>query len=358
VLCPADRQVTQRDNTNCGTTSVVGVLAGPADQIDYSAQVAPGGSGQSVAWRTLTGFRLDRSGIFTGRLSLPAGGWYVLRLRPSYQGSPGPAFVVGLIGVGEVFITAGQSNAVNAGTLDPSFRPDDRISSFGISTQTWATPLTPCLPFAQGNGGGNPFVYMADALVREWNVPIGLVSVGQGGTYIRDWQPGAHYWSNIRSDILFDRLTSAIRLLGTRGGFRAVLWHQGESDHATPIRTYENLLRNLILQSRAVTRTRVPWVIALVAYFPPLVQPLRVGQDPLDPKVRSKTVRHAQAIVAWTEPDAYLGPTTDDLDPAYRSAEDYIHLNVLGLEIHGARWAWVLTHTPELIPSPLNQPVP
>jgi hypothetical protein len=134
---------------------------------------------------------------------------------------------------------------------------------------------------------------------------------------------------------------------------RAVLWHQGEADHFTPIPTYQALLTNLINQSRAVTGTQVPWVVALVSYIPPNYSPnadppLQPGQDPRDPTIRPPTIRLAQCAVAGTVPGVYLGPTSDDLGPPFRDPVYHIHFNVPGLAILGSRWAQVLLQSPLL----------
>ncbi|MFO0954082.1 MAG: hypothetical protein U0835_23595 [Isosphaeraceae bacterium] len=51
--------------------------------------------------------------------------------------------------MGEVFITAGQSNAVNSAEIGPGRTVGDRIASF--SGKEWAAARIP-LPFAQGDG--------------------------------------------------------------------------------------------------------------------------------------------------------------------------------------------------------------
>ena len=72
------------------------------------------------------------------------------------------------------------------------------------------------------------------------------------------------------------------------GGFRAVLWHQGESDaiaQMTQAETYNNLRKLIIDLNRDLGFTAagitVPWFVAKVAYYPisRAAQPHRWGRD-------------------------------------------------------------------------------
>ncbi|MBV8607823.1 MAG: hypothetical protein JO034_10230 [Singulisphaera sp.] len=247
------------------------------------------------------------------------------------------------MGVGEVFITAGQSNAANAGVLDPTYQVNDRISSFNGSQ--WAAGANP-LPFAQGSGG-NIWVYMANRLVRDWNVPIGIDPIAWGAVGVETWQPGVML-PDTGGVENFARLTQAILSLQSRGGVRAVLWQQGEADRFTGPATYESLLSNVIETSRLVTGLNTAWVIALSSYIPGDT-PLQPGQNPLDPTIDPQSIRLGQYAVTRTLPNVYLGPSTDDLGPDYRDPDYHIHFNVVGLNIVGSRWAEVLEQTPQLI---------
>lgn len=137
------------------------------------------------------------------------------------------------------------------------------------------------------------------------------------------------------------------------GGARAVLWHQGECDHRTDSATYQTLLTNLIVESRRTTNVNIPWVVAMVSYVPAGDPPLSPGLSPLDPRIRPKTIRLAQYSVTRSVPFVYLGPTTDDLGPTYRDSSR-IHMNVAGLQAHGAKWVNVLLNATTLIPVPIT----
>lgn len=183
---PTDRQVTQRNESGYGVTGVYGNIHGAATSVQFRAAVNPGGRGVSTGWLFIANFQ--RSGTtFTGQIKLAQGGWYTLESRAVYGSMPGTVSSVAHLGVGEVFILAGQSNAVSSGTLDPVYRVSDLVSSF--SGTRWAAATNP-LPFDVGDGG-SPFTYMANGLVRALGIPIGLVPVAWPGTTIKEWQPEA-----------------------------------------------------------------------------------------------------------------------------------------------------------------------
>jgi hypothetical protein len=258
---PSERQVAQRNNDNWAVLNVQGQFQGPADGIIVKVSVMPGGTGQPIGWVPLAALTIA-NGRFNGYMGLYGGGWYSLEFRATYQGRLGAPWTVDRVGAGEVFILAGQSNAANAGELDPTYQLEDRISSF--DGNQWAAAKNP-LPFAQG-GGGSPWVYMSNLLVAVWDVPIGLCPVARAATSVSDWQPGHTVTFPGPGPIhLFVDLVGAINGLKPRGGVRAVLWFQGENDTTvTPIPTYQALLTNLIVQSRRATGVDVAWMIALV----------------------------------------------------------------------------------------------
>lgn len=341
IDAPADRQVIQRGADDAAMVQVRGQVRGAGGRVLIRVRLRDAAaSGRAVGWRMLDD-RIDADGSFLGQVRLAAGGWYSLDICTISGTRVGPVVTVERVGVGEVFILSGQSNACNMGDLDPSYRVDDRVSAFG--GVNWVPAANP-LPFGQGNGG-SPWVYMANRLVGALDVPIGLYPIAYGATSVQQWQPGTP---------IFNRLVAGLKAMRERGGLRAVLWHQGETDRGKGPALYGRLLTNLITQSRTASGVNIAWVIARASYGPNTV-PLPFGADPCDPRYQRDSIRLAQCEIARTLPRCYPGPTTDDLGPPYRETTYRIHMNTRGLAIHGSRWADVLLHTPALIP---GQPIP
>jgi len=142
---------------------------------------------------------------------------------------------------------------------------------------------------------------------------------------------GSNSWASTGE--LFDKLISASKQVEK---FRAVLWHQGESDnHQPPDREispalYTQYLQRVIEASRAQVGWRVPWFVAIASYHTP--------EDP-----GSSELRAAQkSVVAGGM--ALEGPNTDQLGPEFREANGRgVHFNARGLQRHGLLWADAVT---------------
>jgi hypothetical protein len=116
-------------------------------------------------------------------------------------------------------------------------------------------------------------------------------------------------------------------------GFRAVLWHQGESDanQRDPSRTlsgtlYREYLERVIRESRREIGWDAPWFVAQVSYHGP--------DDEGSPEIRA-----AQASL-WQDGVALEGPDTDALTGDFRERQGRgVHFSGAGLREHAARWA-------------------
>lgn len=272
---------------------------------------------------------------------------YVERLR---WDSPG-------FSVGEVFLVAGQSNAANHGdtggsplTANLLHRAVDPVSA------TW-TALGEAMPYATAWAAplnGSPWPIFADALGQKINVPVGIVNVAVGGSAVEFWLPGAKDFSgNLTGD--FERLKLAAAALthssptGPSCGFRAVLWHQGESnsERAAPDRTvYANDLTRVAQAFRTATACAQPWMIAKATW---LSDEARLGDKlTLASKFPAEqAIRQAQHYLATrvpassAEPAFLLGPDTDVMvGERYSSYRfDGTHFSRYGLTLHGQLWA-------------------
>jgi hypothetical protein len=105
-------------------------------------------------------------------------------------------------------------------------------------------------PGVQDNSRKGSFIpSFGDALYRRYHVPIGIASVGHGSTSVRQWLPAdtpIHVMPTMTRYIKTDAngtlvsdgtllagMMLRIHQLGIHG-FRALLWHQGESDSHQP----------------------------------------------------------------------------------------------------------------------------
>jgi hypothetical protein len=109
-------------------------------------------------------------------------------------------------------------------------------------------------------------------------------------------------------------------------GFRAVLWHQGESDALPPTEVYVNKMTTVIKRSTFEAGWQFPWFIAHASYHN-----MEHTSWPL--------VRDAQTQL-WQKGIALEGPDTDTLQAEYRDYDGKgIHFSPKGLRAHGKMWA-------------------
>jgi lysophospholipase L1-like esterase len=250
------------------------------------------------------------------KLELPAG-WYQLEFRAMKSGALVATAGVDHVGVGEVFVTCGQSNSANHGQ-PPQQAEDERVSSRHFQTGLWQHADDP-QPGASGEGG-SPWALLGDLLVKKHDVPVGFICVGVGGTAVSYWTLNGGGYA---------RLQQAVQSLGPQG-CRAVLWHQGESDSlgGTSAKDYAKMLGETIAQSRKDAGWDLPWGVALASFHP----------APEATAERQAAVVAGQRKVIATVPGVFQGPETD----SYHTRGwlcDTVHFNAQGLAAHAQGWA-------------------
>lgn len=320
--------IIQRDNNNQAIVPIKNYIPLNADTQNVKIRAvlfSDAKRGKTTDWYQLT--KTDSK--FSGQLSVKGGGWYYIELCEMDVGSNviSTSKIIKKIGIGEVFITAGQSNSACFGGTKTTTKYDT-VVTYNPANNTWVKcadiqPSISSFNTMASVDGGSPWPTLGDNLTEKLGVPIGFVLTGYGGASISQYQPTANS--------LYNYIKKAINILEPTG-FRAILWHQGESDTANGTSTdaYKTALLSIINQSRIDAGFDVPWMIANASYYPTYQAP------PNDFKL-SHAVRLGQAS-ACNETDIFLGPDTDQWGSAYRNS-DNVHFNLQGLITHGNAWA-------------------
>ena len=341
VRHPLEWQVHQRTSLTGGVIRVEGHLSRPleaTDRLEYQLLPATGTPTPALSLP----LHPDSTHFDLG-ISAPAGDWFTVEIRIRSLTRTVASVLIPHVGVGEVFLIAGQSNSANHG--EERLKPTSGL----VSTRhegRWLPAQDPQLG-ASGNGGSfiPPF---GDELVARLKVPIGIISIGVGATSVREWMPaGTRFLNpptltgNVRKELdgswsakgsLFNRLIERLNEMGPNG-IRAVLWHQGESDanQADTTRTlsgsgYRQLLESLIHNSRRDAGWKIPWFVAQVSYHTP-------------DDAGSESIRAAQSSL-WTDGIALQGPDSDALVGDLRDGGGRgVHFSGKGLREHGLQWA-------------------
>ena len=198
-------------------------------------------------------------GLAKATVKLPAGGWYRLEVRlRTTAGEVATTAAVEPVGVGEVFLIAGQSYATN--TNDERLQVKDsrqRVSAYHWETGRWQLANDP-QPAPDRSDGGSIWPPVGDRLAECLDVPVGFVNVAVGGTSTRQWSPDGP-------------LSARMHRAGQNvGAFRAVLWQQGESDVIEGTSAADYVARMQAIRAAAVDawKSEPLWLCAQSTHHP------------------------------------------------------------------------------------------
>ncbi|GAB3165023.1 sialate O-acetylesterase [Telluribacter humicola] len=348
VTFPTSRAVFQRDNFNKTTVNIGGYYSDCVDRVE--ARFVPRVAGQGVeaplggGWQAI--HHTPSGGQFYGSMVV-RGGWYELQVRAIRDEAVVGQDVVDRVGVGEVFLVAGQSNASGGDGL-PSGpgAADDRVNSVDFQNLSQQGPISyantqlPCPVFVHLDQETKtaPFGSYAwcwgafgDRLVSKLNVPVMIFNAGWSGTGIRNWRESIDtQFSSVSffgypypPGMPFGHLRLALNYYIAQQGYRAVLWHQGESDNyeQRSREDYRHDLRQLILNSRSLSgKPDLAWVVARASRFT-VDGTSRIWPPVIDAQNDVIGLNSSDAAVALAH--VFPGPETDPMvGSAYRTSDE------------------------------------
>lgn len=183
-------------------------------------------------WVTIA---VGATGTYSGVLSNQFQGQGYVQTR--WADAPNATVAMPNVGIGEVFVVAGQSNGSGRGTNPESTnwdRPIPFVSLFG-NDYTWKLCTDPTdsvvnqVDAVSDDGAGKPkgsvWPFAGSLLAQRLGLPIAFVPCAMSGSFIADWAPsgGATNRSSLYGSMLW-------RAKYQVGGARAVLLWDGESD--------------------------------------------------------------------------------------------------------------------------------
>jgi hypothetical protein len=324
---PLDYQVFQRRSLSDGIIAIAGTCEVPCERVEVGISgKTMDGSPYTMPWQAAD---LDpASGSFRIDPVVPTGAWYVVRVRALNGGETVAPARVPHVGVGEVFVGAGQSNSTSCGGVGSTSRLDGRTKTLTRRVSTfdgsqWRIADDPQPGAHDSHDRGSFWPAFGDAMAGRYGVPVGVAVTGHAGTSIRQWT---------REDPLFQWTLTRLRQLGP-DGFRALLWHQGENDADTGMSAegYAAALTDLIAGWRSELGRDFPFFVAQASYIP----------WPKD--CDSPNIRTAQQSL-WERGIALQGPDTDAMRGDLRDCRGKgIHFSKKGLKAHGEAWAEKIT---------------
>lgn len=337
ITFPVSRIVFQRNNQNQANINIAGSYFQQLDRIEARAVPVWGGQGSETGWNSVQDFR--NNGIFSGTLQL-SGGWYNIEVRGFLNDNVVTSTTLERVGVGEVFIVAGQSNAqgdqaYSGATIGAS---DDRVSVINYYDPNLNEEA---LPFQFSQMGNNtkmaPYNYvpwfwakLGDKLVQKLNVPVLFYGAALGGLSCEVWRRSAD-GQDLRTELPtfvkvegmpYRGMKAALQHFATRTGVRSILWQQGESDGNSSAENYYNNLRTVIEKSRTDSKKEdLAWVVARSSRNPTLLPTVIEGQN--------LTIQRVSNV--------FPGPMTDEIAGPNQRA-DGIHFHNDGLWAAADYW--------------------
>lgn len=325
---------------------------------------APGGYPGKSVWCCLTReddstfavlpvrFPLREDGTFEGVLShVPAGGMYTLCCQLGGDDCHGDWERRGEcrfhLGVGEVFLIAGQSNSAGYGKT-PGFDPADSAVHLFRNSGVWHTAAHP-LNDSTGSvhpenaewatSGTSPWLRFASAMHRALHCPIGLLQASKGDTFLYQWSPPEYPFCPpeeasvdtypARSSLWYLALDT-VRKAG--GKIAGVLWIQGcnDADRDCWVEVYAHRFDWFVRRFRE--ELGLP---DLPFYTVQLNKSL--SEDPADRGVlhRWAAVKEYQRTAPKRLSHVYVTPSHD------LPMSDRVHNNTMANTVIGDRVAWL-----------------
>jgi hypothetical protein len=373
ITSPLLRAVYQRGKDGQATVSITGTYTAAIDKIEIKLSQVIANQGTPIDWTELPAKLIN--GNFISSFTIKQG-WYKLELRGSLKGVIVGQTSLERVGVGEVFVIAGQSNAEGLLNKGEQGAVDDRVNCYNAENNyvSGGIDYVKLNPFAKlernvkiapRGQGASHWGKLGDLLTARLNVPIMFFNVGFFGTSVRNWQESAE--TGITTS---DYVSSAVYLNGTPYsnmrdvlhyysnllGIRAILWLQGETDNipaATPRAVYSSRLKKVIQKTRDDYGKEISWVVSLTSVT--TGNGLETCFNTF--KASNQEVLEGQKAVIRETANIFQGPNTDNIqnpgrpDCTHFANQGLIDLaNAWDTALNDNFWANSKPHAPALVP--------
>lgn len=262
---------------------------------------------------------------------IPAGGLY--RIETSLQIDNNPAKewnmrgdMIHHVGVGDLWVIAGQSNAAGYGKGPFNDPPELGIhllrnsgqwdlASHPFNESTGTIHLENC---EQTNPGHSPFLVFAKLVRNEIGYSIGVVQTALGGSPLSAWNPD-------ENGVLYRNMQQIVKSVG--GRVKGILWYQGCSDcNSAESQTYMARFKRVVEAWRSdLGDSSLPVLTVQLNRY--------TGASSIEGNRAWGTIRETQRKAALEIPNVYVIPALDC------PLSDEIHNSPAGNMLIGERLA-------------------
>ncbi|MDR2390104.1 MAG: sialate O-acetylesterase [Planctomycetota bacterium] len=293
---PADWQIVQRRLDNTADLVLTGTWLAPGDRLGTVEIRLVDESRQCPAAKHLDWTNADSNSNRTWRHvieNIPAGGLYRLETRLRLAGDPWPLAgdQIHHLGVGDLWIIAGDDNAVGFGRGAVDDQPELGVHLFRLN-ERWTLASHPIHDstgirkdrfFSPSSTGHSPWLSFARLIRRGTGIPIGLIPAANEGSSLDAWHnrkrggesPAlanllslvhlASSFSDFANFSLHDGAISKIKKpVQPPGAVAGCVWHQGYADcrYEGMARNYRMAFREFAARLRtALEAPRLPLII-------------------------------------------------------------------------------------------------
>ncbi|SEI81201.1 Por secretion system C-terminal sorting domain-containing protein [Dyadobacter sp. SG02] len=367
ITSPVSNQVMQRNATGTASVSVTAYAHYPYTQVS-AALIPIEGNANAAQEQRFDANELTRGFLHTTFTAHT--GWYRLKLTGTAPNGVTDSAIVTRVGIGEVFLITGNSNAMGLPGLGAKDASANVISFHALNKTLNSENITiapdgpmPAPVFEPLESGNNIFPNgetswywgeLGDLLFQRWKTPVLFFNTAWAAANAENYRDAASgkdaynlyvgkFWPNRQP---YSNIVNTMRYLTSLTGVRAVLWSHGENDAQLGFNEtqYFDGIRTLIQNSRKDTGYNIPWYIARNSASNQL-------KDPYLPVLNAQN-----RLIALPGFNAFQGPYLDTIQiPRPASAHfENVPGGVQGLTLAAAAWNRSLADTAIARTTPLQ----
>ncbi len=285
ITSPVNNQVVQRSLTDSATISVTGYAYRPYQDLNVKLVSESGAAEQSVDFpsaQRMSGF--FQTQVKTGK------GWYRILVTGTKTDGRQDTVSVKRVGVGEVFLICGNSNAMGLPRLGAIGGSENVISIDTVNKHLNTENITVAIDepmrspvFTQFKSASYSFptgetswlwAELGDMIYKRFGTPVLFLNAGWAAASSINYQEAAsgkdtyntYVGKNWPYKQPYTNIVNTLQYFHSWLGIRSVIWSHGENDaHYLKIdqASYYNNIQYVIQRSREDFGYNVPWVIGL-----------------------------------------------------------------------------------------------
>jgi hypothetical protein len=285
LTAPFNNQIVQRDTAGIASIPITAYTLQPYASIEGRLTPIEGNVQKAKVWE----FDEEqvREGFLTAFVRAETG-WYYLKISATTQNGVVDTISVARVGVGEIFLVAGNSNAMGLPGLGAKSASKQVVSINAVNKELNAENITvaPNEPMQESAFAvleKDNFIFpsgetawywgeLGDLISKRLKTPVLFLNAAWAAANSESYRDAAtgkdaynpyvgKFWPNRQP---YSNIVNTIRNLNSQLGIRAILWSHGENDAQLKFteQNYFSNIQTLITNSRKDASYNVPWIIA------------------------------------------------------------------------------------------------